>query len=351
MSANEKKQVTPKIRIKKFPEIPFYEPGYVRKSYRLAQVKVDVSNPKSIYEYLLKNVYKQDGYCKDAAVILYNHIRGITSRNIVCGPPGCGKTHVWQCLKKIYPQIIFVDSSTLTKTGWKGNNNVSDFLAKVDFRRQNYIIVFDEFDKCVTPQYTSSGDNVAQSLQSEFLKIMEGSEVKIKTDSGDQMMDTSKMTFVFCGSFAQKAEAIAESGRTSGFGFGADKNEPEAFEKELTIQDLIDFGVIPELASRTTRITNVRPLTLQDYKYLIKDHPASPVKELERRYGMKLRLTKKKLDEIAKQAYESGLGIRNVTAQLQRILDERVFNSFPDPDPGNAKRSGKAAKKGETYVC
>ena len=66
---------------------------------------------------------------------------------------------------------------------------------------------------------------------------------------------------------------------------------------------------------------------------------------------MKLRLTKKKLDEIAKQAYESGLGIRNVTAQLQRILDERVFNSFPDPDPAKAKRNGKQVKKGDAYVC
>ena len=132
-------------------EIPFYEEGYVPRRDRVAQTSVDLTNPKRIYEYLRENVYKQDKYCRDAAMILYNHIRGITSRNIVCGPAGCGKTFVWECLKKIWPQIIFVDSSTLTKTGWKGNHTISDFLARVDFRNEDYIIVFDEFDKCVAP--------------------------------------------------------------------------------------------------------------------------------------------------------------------------------------------------------
>ena len=309
--------------------VPFYEPGYVPTYDRNTDISVDLDNPRMIYEYLRQNVYKQDEYCRDAAMILYNHLREITSRNVVCGPAGCGKTLVWQCLKKIWPRIIFVDSSTLSKTGWKGNS-IADFLGRVDFRNQNYIIVFDEFDKCVAPQFASDGENVSQNLQSEFLKIAEGMEMSVKTERGMQIIDTSNMSFVFCGSFARKAEQIREKNSTSGFGFEAEKTNESLFEKELLMQDIIDFGVIPELASRITRITNVRPLTLQDYKYLIAKHPASPVKKLENLYGREFNLSKKKIDEIAKNAFESGLGIRNVTGQLQQIMDKKIFESFSE---------------------
>ncbi len=313
-------------------EAPFYEPGYVPTCDKVVREKVDLSNPKMIYKYLLGQVYKQDKYCRDASMILYNHVRGITSRNIVCGPAGCGKTHVWQSLKKIYPRIIFVDASTITKTGWKGNNNAADFLSRIDPENPDYIIVFDEFDKCVTPQTTSQGENTSAAIQSEFLKLVEGSQIPVKVDGKEHTVDTSLMSFVFCGSFAQKAEQISAANSSCGLGFGSERTEARAFEKELTVQDIIDFGMIPELASRTTRLTNVRPLTLSDYRYLIVEHSASPLKKLERVYGRKFRLSKKKLDEIARNAYESGLGIRNVTAQLQQIMDERIFESFADAD-------------------
>ena len=325
--------------------IPFYEPGYIPRKDRITQARVDLNNPKKIYAYLRENVYKQDRYCKDAAMILFNHVRGITSRNIVCGPSGCGKTYVWNCLKKIWPKILFVDASTLTKTGWKGNNNIADFLSKVDFRDENYIIVFDEFDKCVAPQYSTGGENVSATLQGEFLKIVEGTEMPVKVDQTERTLDTSKMSFVFCGSFAMKAEQISEKNSTSGFGFGAKKHEEKQFENELSMQDVIDFGVIPELASRTTRIINVRPLTLDDYRYLITEHSGSPMIRLEKVYGRKFRLSKTKIDEIARNAFESGLGIRNVTAQLQQIMDERIFNSFPESDDEGTDKQKKSKKQ------
>ncbi|MBR6159143.1 MAG: AAA family ATPase [Lachnospiraceae bacterium] len=329
--------------------IPFYEPGYIPTRDRVTQTNVDVHNPRKIYDYLMGNVYKQDKYCKVASMILYNHIRGITSRNIICGPAGCGKTHVWQCLKKIWPRIIFVDASTLTKTGWKGNNTITDCLTKLDFRHPEYIIVFDEFDKCVVPQHTTGGENVSATLQGEFLKMVEGSEMTIKVDQTDRTIDTSKITFVFCGSFAVKAEQKSEDNSSTGFGFGNERHEEKAFEKELTMQDVIDFGVIPELASRTTRIVNVRPLDIDDYKYLITKHPASPLKKLEQVYRRKFNLSKKKIDEIAQNAFDSGLGIRNVSAQLMEIMDERIFNSFPGDDTQEEKKTknGKTSKKAE----
>lgn len=343
-------------------EHPFYEPGYIPSRDTKTEIKVDLMNPKKICEFLLERVYKQDDYCRDASMILYNHLRGITTRNIVCGPSGCGKTLVWQSLKKVFPRIIFVDSSTLTKTGWKGNNNISDFLKKVDVDHQNCIIVFDEFDKCVAPQHTTGGENVSANLQSEFLKILEGAEFTVKTEDGEKTVDTSKMSFVLCGSFGAQAETISERKSSGGFGFGVERKKPEMFEEELTVRDLIDYGLIREVASRVTRVINIRPLTLADYRYLITSHSASPIRRIEEIYGMKLSLSKKKIDEIARSAYESGLGIRNVTAQLQQIMDRRIFESFDEAKKPEevktarrksgktAKDSGKPEQKGEEHA-
>lgn len=313
-------------------EIPFYDGRYTPHKVQKKEdsdPKVDLENPYAIYEFLRERIYKQDKYCRDAAMILYNHIKGQTSANIVCGPAGCGKTHVWECLSEIYPKIIIVNAATITKDGWKGDNKTTSFLSLVDFREPDYIIVFDEFDKCAAPQFATGGENVSASVQSEFLKLVEGQLVSTKRDGmGEIKIDTTPMSFVFCGSFAAKAGEIAKKKSSNGFGFESRKDEVKVFASELTMKDVIDFGIIPELASRVRRLTNVRPLTLKDYCYLLREHPASPVKMMEKQYNMKLNLPKKKCEEIARNAFESGLGIRNATAQLQRIIDDMIFNEF-----------------------
>lgn len=317
-------------------EIPFYDErytpyaGHVNKE---AAAEVDLSNPLTIYEFLRKRVYKQDDYCKNAAMILYDHARGITSANMVCGPSGNGKTYVWECLKEIYPKIIIVNAANLSKDGWKGDNKVTGFASLVDLQEQDYIIVFDEFDKCAAPQFSSGGDNVSASLQSEFLKLIEGTLIPAKHEgAAETKLNTALMTFVLCGSFAVKAAEIADRRSSNGFGFETKRAEVKPFSRELTINDVMDFGVIPELASRIRRLINVHPLTMKDYCYLLTEHEASPVKLMEKRYNIKLNLSKKKCQDIARTAYESGLGVRNATAQLQCIIDDRIFSGFMEKE-------------------
>lgn len=309
-------------------EIPFYDDRYKCVEKKAEDINVDTENPVEIYRFLLSRVYKQDRYCKDAAMILYDHLQGITSRNIVCGPTGCGKTFVWNCLKEIFPRILVVDASNITKDGWSGGSKVLDFIEEVGIRRNDYIVVFDEFDKCATPQYSRNDENVSAVIQSEFLKLVEGKKVKRRIGNENYMIDTSKMSFVFCGSFAHKADEIALKESSAGLGFGSVKKTGTSFEKELTVRDLIDFGVITELASRCTRLINVRPLTLDDYIHLVGDYEGSPIKSLEKKYDMKIEITDKQKREIAQSAYESGLGIRNVSAQIQRMMDDRIFGQF-----------------------
>ena len=164
-------------------EKPFYDEGYICGKGQDDAIVMDTGNPVEIYSFLTSHVYKQDRYCRDAAMILYDHLRGITSRNIVCGPPGCGKTYVWECLQQVFPQILIVDAATLSKDGWSGGDKVSGFIDLVDPTKRDYIVVFDEFDKCATPQYSSYHENVSASLQSEFLKLVEGKRIKRKIGS------------------------------------------------------------------------------------------------------------------------------------------------------------------------
>lgn len=297
-----------------------------------------LDDPRKIYEYLRSKVYKQDEACKAAAMMLYNHVKGITSRNIFCGPAGSGKTYIWNIIKnKLYPYIIIIDSSKITKTGWSGSNKISSPLYQINPSvREGYIIVYDEFDKLCKPQY-SRDENVSACVQSELLTLIQPSNeyMRLKSSDGsERTIRVDNISYVFCGSFAEAAQNEAGKECSSGLGFGAVKREAKAFDKELTMQNLIKFGVIPEVASRITRLVNLRPLGESDYAYLINHHQNSPVKRIEDMYGLHRGfitenvLNKDELKQIATDAFTSGLGVRSVTSSIQQKVDDYIFEHF-----------------------
>ena len=291
---------------------------------------VDLGEPRAIYDYLRKEVYKQDSYCRDAAMTLYNHARGIPQRLFVCGPSGSGKTFVFQCIKKLWPHTLFVNAASITGQGWKGDTKATSFLNEIEDGCDDYIIVFDEFDKLATPSYSSKGENLSASSQAEFLKLVEGQQISftMMTEEGfiTNTYDTSRMSFVFCGSFARKASEIAEKESVRQYGFGTCSQIHNSFDRELGVEDLIDAGVILELASRVTKVSNVRPLTADDYKFLLKKHTGSPVKRLEKLYNLKLYIPDEVLDSIAEETYRSGLGVRSAQLRIQQLIDNRLFD-------------------------
>lgn len=296
-----------------------------------------LDNPRNIYEYLRSRVYKQDEACKAAAMMLYNHVKGIKSISIFCGPAGVGKTSVFEHLRSLYPHIILVDSSTMTRIGWSGSNKISSPLYQINPSvRTGYIIVYDEFDKLCKPQYCKD-ENVSACIQSELLALIQPSNefMRLKCSDGkERTIRVDNISYVFCGSFAEAAQNEAGKECSSGLGFGAVKKEAKAFDKELTMQNLIDFGVIPEVASRITRLVNLRPLGESDYAYLINHHQNSPIKRIEDMYGLESGfitenvLNKDELHQIATDAFKSGLGVRSVTSSIQRKVDDYIFEHF-----------------------
>ena len=283
--------------------------------------------PKAIYGYLDRLVWKQDAAKKAAAVIAYNAFqRGVKSNALFIGPSGCGKTHIWRCLQKIFPgRIVIADCSNLNLSGWKGDKTWADLFRSPIFRSGNHcVLVADEFDKLCTPRFNRS-ENVSHSIQGEGLTILEGTHVDVKVDSVIHSINTSKISFVLCGAFSNKARDVAAKDAGSRIGFGAAPKAVQPYTRPLGEQDLIDFGVMPEFLGRFERIADLQPMTEEDY-YRMTDNSLGFLSRIGEHYKADIRLTPQKRRELAELAYRTGLGVRGMESQIRRLVDDAIFD-------------------------
>lgn len=285
--------------------------------------------PKKIYAFLNKRVWKQDAAKRAAAILAYNSLyREIKENAMFVGPTGCGKTHIWRCLQELFPdRIEIVDGSNITADGWKGDKKWSTLLdSSIICSGEQAILVIDEADKMLAPKYSSHSENVSQSIAAEGLKMMEGTIADVKSGSFTYQVDTSRISFVLCGAFSNKADEIAKNSNNGcSIGFGAMPHATKAYDQPLTTQDLIEYGVMPEFMGRIQRIVNLQPMALEDY-YRIMDSGCGPVRRVQKQYKVEISMSKSRRRELAEDAYKNGLGVRGMENRIRQLVDDAIFD-------------------------
>ena len=216
--------------------------------------------PQEIKDYLDKYIYSQEEAKEAASMLLWEQLQGIKSNMVFIGPTGCGKTEIFRQLKKAYPDIYIVDASSITQDGWKGNFKIDDIFRRIGSieSAERSIIVMDEADKYFEPQINSGGENVSYSKQSELLKLIEGEELHID----GSVIDTSKISWVFLGSFELMLEGKRHVSNDVGFGGNVEKNQVSYID-HFTSEDLVKYaGVRREIAGRRGPGSNVQSRTV-----------------------------------------------------------------------------------------
>ena len=283
-------------------------------------------SPKEIADYLSSQIYGQKEAVRAAAMLLYNHSRGRKRNVLFVGQTGCGKTEIWRVCQQLCPNIRIIDSTVITGEGWSGSfkiNNIFDNMCRKE--AEEAIIVFDEFDKLCEPKMGSGGTNHSFTVQNEMLKLIEGTTVRLKNFS----VDTSKISFVFCGSFECLTEMKTDSESEQSIGFGGKLQKKEAhlvYENVLQPSDFVKYaGMRQEIAGRINQIVQLSPMTAEAYKEILNDDQLSPLHQLERQYGIKLSLDRDTAEKLIQEAEETRMGVRYLRSRIQQMLDERIF--------------------------
>ena len=284
--------------------------------------------PREIYDALCRQIIKQNEAKRCAAMVVYNALRGHAEHTLYIGPSGCGKTAIWRALQGLYPGLIEIaDGSRLTPEGYKGDAKISDLLKSnaILNGEGHHILVIDEADKALARRDTANHESIGQMLAGEMLKLMDGVTYPVVSNKATYYVDTSHISIALCGAFSSVANDLAEERNWKRIGFGDfERDAAKPYDREITTEDLIEYGVLPELLGRISRVVNLEPMTADDY-YALLGAECSPAARLGKQYGVKIKLSPKTRKALAETAASSGLGVRAVESALRRKLDEAMF--------------------------